>query len=44
MKSDFVGLEDGFNFIVSKANDFIRDMPGFHRAAGAISLFVISSV
>jgi hypothetical protein len=31
MKSDFVGLEDGFNFIVSEANDFIRALPGFHR-------------
>ena len=31
--------EDGFDFIMSKANDFIRDLPGFHRAAGAISLF-----
>ena len=36
--------EDGFNFIASKANDFIRDLPGFHRAAGAISLFVIRAL
>jgi hypothetical protein len=38
MKSDFVGLEDGFDFIVSEANDFIRASRGFHRANGAISL------
>ena len=38
MKSDFVGLEDGFDFIVSEANDFIRALPGFHRGAAAISL------
>ncbi len=30
--------EDGFNFIASKANDFIRASRGFHRANGAISL------
>jgi hypothetical protein len=38
MKSDFVGLEDGFNFIVSEANDFIRAPRGFHRGTAAISL------
>ena len=30
--------EDGFDFIVSEANDFIRALRGFHRANGAISL------
>ena len=38
MKSDFVGLEDGFDFIVSEANDFIRASRGFHRGPAAISL------
>ena len=38
MKSDFVGLEDGFDFIVSEANDFIRASRGFHRGSAAISL------
>jgi hypothetical protein len=32
MKSDFVGLEDGFDFIVSEANDFIRACPDFIAA------------
>jgi hypothetical protein len=32
MKSDFVGLEDGFNIIASEANDFIRDCPDFIAA------------
>ena len=30
--------EDGFDFIVSEANDFIRASRGFHRTNGAISL------
>ena len=30
--------EDGFDFIVSEANDFIRASRGFHRDNGAISL------
>jgi hypothetical protein len=38
MKSDFVGLKDGFDFIVSEANDFIRASRGFHRGTAAISL------
>jgi hypothetical protein len=29
--------EDGFDFIVSEANDFIRASRGFHRGAAAIS-------
>ena len=32
MKSDFVGSEDGFNFIASEANDFIRACPDFIAA------------
>jgi len=30
--------EDGFDFIASEANDFIRESRGFHRGAAAISL------
>ena len=30
--------EDGFDFIVSEANDFIRASRGFHRGSAAISL------
>lgn len=44
IRADVRDKKDGFDFIMSKANDFIRDLPGFHRSAGAISLFVISSV
>ena len=32
MKSDFVGRGDGFHFIVSEANDFIRAWPDFIAA------------
>ena len=40
MKSDFVGLEDGFDFIVSEANDFIRGLQSedFTAPTAAISL------
>ena len=38
IRTDVREKEDGFDFIVSKANDFIRALPGFHRAEGAISL------
>ena len=38
IRTDVRDKEDGFDFIVSEANDFIRASRGFHRANGAISL------
>ena len=33
IRTDVRDKEDGFNFIVSEANDFIRASRGFHRGA-----------
>ena len=38
IRTDVRDTEDGFNFIASEANDFIRALPGFHRGSAAISL------
>ena len=38
IRTDVRDKEDGFNFTVSEANDFIRALPGFHRGSAAISL------
>ena len=38
IRTDVRDTEDGFDFIVSEANDFIRALRGFHRGTAAISL------
>jgi len=38
IRTDVRDIKDGFNFIVSEANDFIRAARGFHRGIAAISL------
>jgi len=39
IRTDVRDKEDGFDFIVSEANDFIqRNSVGFHRGVAAISL------
>ena len=38
IRTDVRDTEDGFDFIVSEANDFIRASRGFHRGSAAISL------
>jgi len=36
IRTDVRDTEDGFDFIVSEANDFIRASRGFHRGSAAI--------
>ena len=38
IRTDVRDTENGFDFIVSEANDFIRASRGFHRGTAAISL------
>ena len=38
IRTDVRDTEDGFDFIASEANDFIRASRGFHRGSAAISL------
>ena len=40
IRTDVRDTEDGFDFIVSEANDFIRASRGFHRGTAAISLII----